>query len=82
MNIFVPILYGEVDFDAFGDFEDFVESVSYGVSKTCQVRGSSPCRGAKPLASVIYRRPFASLYGFCTTYGRSQVIDFLGVAHM
>jgi len=43
---FVPILYGERDFDAFDDFCNFVESVSYGVSKTCQVRGSNTCRGA------------------------------------
>jgi hypothetical protein len=42
----VPILYGERDFDAFGIFGDFVESVSYGVYKTCQVRVSNPCRGA------------------------------------
>jgi hypothetical protein len=40
----VPILYGERDFDAFGTFDDFVESVSYSISKTCQVRGSNPCR--------------------------------------
>ena len=46
MNIFVPILYGWRDFDAFGDFGDFVESVSYGSYKSCQVRGSNPCRGA------------------------------------
>src|SRR5580704_13784021 len=43
----VPILYRERDFDAFDNFCDFVESVSYGVYKTCQVRGSNPCRGAK-----------------------------------
>jgi hypothetical protein len=43
----VPILYGERDFDAFGAFGDFLESVSYVSSKTCQVpRGSNPCRGA------------------------------------
>jgi hypothetical protein len=34
----VQILYRERDFDAFGDFGDFVESVSYGTSRTCQVR--------------------------------------------
>jgi hypothetical protein len=44
INEIVPILYGERDFDAFDDFGDFVESVSYGTSKTCQVRGSNPCR--------------------------------------
>ena len=46
INEIVPILYGERDFDAFDNFGDFVESVSYGSSKTCQVRGSNPCRGA------------------------------------
>ena len=46
INEIVPILYGERDFDAFGDFDELVESVSYSVSKTCQVRGSNPCRGA------------------------------------
>jgi hypothetical protein len=46
MNIFVPILYGERDFDAFGNVDDFVYSVRYGIYKTCQVRGSNPCRGA------------------------------------
>jgi len=45
----VPILYRWRDFDAFGDFSDFVESVSYGTSKTCQVRGSSPCRDSHPV---------------------------------
>jgi hypothetical protein len=43
----VPILYRDRDFGALGDFEDFLESVSYGTSKTCQVRGSNPCRGAR-----------------------------------
>jgi hypothetical protein len=41
---FVPILYGERDFDAFCNVGDFVESASYGSYKTCQVRGSNPCR--------------------------------------
>jgi hypothetical protein len=49
----VQILYRERDFDAFGDFGDFVESVSYGTSRTCQVRGSSPCRGAIPFVPII-----------------------------
>ena len=44
---FVPILYRKPAFGAFDDFSDFVESVSYGASESCQVRGSKPCRGAK-----------------------------------
>src|SRR5437867_1240178 len=32
--------------DAFDDCGDFLESVSCETSKTCQVRGSNPCRGA------------------------------------
>ena len=43
---FVPILYREVAFEAFDDFSDFLESISYETSKSCQVRGSNPCRGA------------------------------------
>jgi hypothetical protein len=39
MKFFVPILYRDPAFEAFGDFSNFVESVSYGTSKTCQVRG-------------------------------------------
>lgn len=31
---------------SFYNFSDFVESISYGTSKSCQVRGSNPCRGA------------------------------------
>src|ERR1700678_211066 len=42
----VQILYRERDFDAFGDFGDFVESVSCGTTRTCQVRVSNPSRGA------------------------------------
>ena len=33
-------------FEAFDDFSDFVESISCETSKSCQVRGSNPCRGA------------------------------------
>jgi hypothetical protein len=55
MNIFVPILYGERDFDAFDNVGDFVESVSYGSYKICQVRGSNPCRGAKTSISFSNR---------------------------
>jgi hypothetical protein len=59
---FVPILYGERDFDAFDEFCDFVESVSYGVSKTCKVRGSNPCRGAtysgaESFSSLFHSKP-------------------------
>jgi hypothetical protein len=28
--------------------------------------GSSPCRGATPFLSVVYRDFFAALYRFCT----------------
>ena len=45
-KIFVPILYRYPAFEAFDDFSDFVESISYETSKSCQVRGSNPCRGA------------------------------------
>jgi hypothetical protein len=45
---FVPILYQMPAFGAFKDFSDFVESITCGLSKTCQVRGSNPCRGATP----------------------------------
>ena len=43
-NSFVHFLYQDPAFDAFDAFSDFVESVSYGSYKTCQVRGSNPCR--------------------------------------
>src|SRR5579863_8092659 len=45
-KFFVPILYLVHDFGAFGDFSDFVESISCEISESCQVRGSNPCRGA------------------------------------
>jgi hypothetical protein len=45
-KFFVPILYLVHDFGAFGDFSDFLESISCKTSKSCQVRGSNPCRGA------------------------------------
>jgi hypothetical protein len=45
---FVPILYRAPAFDAFDDFSDFVESISCETSKSCQVRGSNPCRGPAP----------------------------------
>jgi hypothetical protein len=57
MNSFVPILYGERDFDAFDNVDDFVESVSYGSYKICQVRGSNPCRGAKSQRIDIHWLP-------------------------
>ena len=41
----VPILYRWLDFEAFDDFGDFVESISCETSESCQVRGSNPCRG-------------------------------------
>ena len=49
LGIFVPILYRDPAFDAFDDFIDFVESTSSEPSKSCQVRGSNPCRGATTL---------------------------------
>src|SRR6266478_7276757 len=45
-NIFVPILYRYPAFDALDDFRDFLESITCEASKTCQVRGSTPCREA------------------------------------
>jgi len=46
-------LYRDPAFEAFDDFSDFVESVSCGTSESCQVRGSNPCRGAKPSTSNL-----------------------------
>ena len=45
-KVFVHFLYQNRAFGAFDDFSDFVESVSCETSKSCQVRGSNPCRGA------------------------------------
>src|SRR5262249_8932575 len=45
---FVHFLYQIPAFGAFDDFSDFLESISCETSKSCQVRGSNPCRGAKP----------------------------------
>ena len=63
---FAPFLYQNPAFDAFDDFSDFVESISCETSKSCQVRGSSPRRGAilcsQPVAEirvrVVYRCRF------------------------
>jgi hypothetical protein len=71
VGIFVPVLYRNPALEAFGDFSNFVESVSYETSKTCQVLGSSPCRGAKPFVSISYKHIFQSLYRFCTRHGFS-----------
>jgi hypothetical protein len=60
----VPILYRDRDFGALGDFEDFLESVSYGTSKTCQVRGSNPCRGAILWLQQFYKRMLSVVYKF------------------
>jgi hypothetical protein len=38
-------------FRPFCDLSNFVKSVSYGTSKTCQVRGSNPCQGASQTSS-------------------------------
>ena len=46
-KLFVPILYQMPAFGAFEDFYDFLESITCEASKTCQVCGSNPCRGAK-----------------------------------
>jgi hypothetical protein len=45
-NTFVQILYRDPDFDIFHSFDGPVESISCVFSKSCQVRGSNPCRGA------------------------------------
>lgn len=46
---FVPILYRGRAFEAFDEFGDFLESITSGASKSCQDRGSNPCRGATVL---------------------------------
>jgi hypothetical protein len=45
-KLFVHFLYQIPIFGALDDFDDFVESISCESSKTCQVCGSNPCRGA------------------------------------
>jgi len=45
MNFFVP-MYRYPAFEAFDDFSDFVESASRETSRSFQVRGPNPCRGA------------------------------------
>src|SRR6266852_9207021 len=40
----VPILYQIPAFGAFDDLSDFLGSISCETSKSCQVRGSNPCR--------------------------------------
>ena len=50
---FVPILYRMLAFEAFNDFSDLVESISCETSKTCQVRGSNPSRGASSVDSFF-----------------------------
>jgi hypothetical protein len=50
----VPILHRELGFDAFCDFSDFAESVSYGTSKTCQDRGSNPLARRKLLRTILF----------------------------
>src|SRR5260370_38929340 len=62
----VPILYQIPAFGAFDDFSDFLESISCETSKSCQVRGSNPCRGASTLDSITYKIAARSLYEFCT----------------
>ena len=66
INEIVPILYGERDFDAFDDFGDFVESVSYGVSKTCQVPWFESMPGSHLFVSMTYKTAVLLLYEFCT----------------
>jgi hypothetical protein len=46
-NIFVHFLYQMPAFGAFDDSDEFLESTTSKISKSCQVRGSNPCRGAK-----------------------------------
>jgi len=50
----VRILYRVPAFEGFDYFSDFVESINYGTSETCQERGSNPCRGARALLSIVY----------------------------
>jgi hypothetical protein len=56
-KIFVHFLYQKPAFEAF-DVSDFLKSTSCETSKTCQVRGSNPCRGATlifhHLAAFVY----------------------------
>ena len=66
---FVPILYCGPAFEAFDDFSDFVESISCETSKTCQDRGSNPCRGAKYFSVRTAKR---QVDGFCEPKGASQ----------
>jgi hypothetical protein len=58
---FVLILYRDRAFGAFGNFRDFLESVSCKTSKTCQARGSNPCRGGttqSPPRKAVPDTPF------------------------
>src|SRR6266436_8065960 len=66
-NIFVPILYRYPAFDALDDFSDFLESITCEASKTCQVRGSNPCRGAIRFISIPYKATAVSMYEFRTS---------------
>ena len=51
-------------FEAFDDFSDFVEPISCETSKPCQVRGSSPRRGATALVSTVYKDIFGPVFEF------------------
>jgi len=44
VNRLVPILYRMLAFGAFDDFSDFVKSINYGTSKTCQERSDLSTR--------------------------------------
>ena len=61
-NFFVHFLYRDPAFEAFDDFSDFVESISCETSKSCQVRGSNPCRGAITNKTSGLQKLLALLY--------------------
>src|SRR5262245_18961266 len=74
-KIFVLILYQTPAFGAFDDFDDFLESISCGTSKTCQVCGSNPCLGAKFLNRVrTPPSPFPFYYFPGSSGGRFQMV--------
>jgi hypothetical protein len=70
----VPILYRGLAFEAFDDFSDFLESISCETLKSCQDRGSNPCRGATPFTSIAYKRIQTSAYEFCTWAAKCNVL--------
>src|SRR6267154_4987657 len=76
-NIFVPILYRYPAFDALDDFRDFLESITCEASKTCQVRGSNPCRGARFQDRDLSR---SSPFLYCHFHGSTRARECEGFA--